>query len=415
MVGITRGKGSQWAAVCRVSCSLDISGMAAVLPAAIRFNDKTVCQRRGRGPVAYNYIICNLMKLRKLSTLPTPQKEVFSAMGTWVDFNAIKQAVTLGQVLEHYGIKLKRTGKELHGRCPIHLGKGEESFRANTEKNAFQCFSCQAKGNVLDFVAAMEKCSIRDAGLKLQEWFGLAAGKAPQASAPAGGASSVPATGSELAREERAEEQAPSTERSTNGEATESNKPLAFQLRGIDHTHAYLTGRGIARETAETFGVGFFAGKGSMSGRVVIPIHNERGELLAYAGRSIDNTEPRYKLPAGFHKSLELYNLHRAIATGERGLIVVEGFFDCFKVHQAGYPFVVALMGCSMSEEQEQLLVCAADMVLLMLDGDEAGRKGTDEIMLRLGRKVWTKAVCVPDGKQPDQMSADELQALLKK
>ena len=61
--------------------------------------------------------------------------------------------------MDHYGIKLKKTGKELHGRCPIHQGKGEDSFRANTDKNAFQCFSCQAKGNVLDFVAAMEKCT----------------------------------------------------------------------------------------------------------------------------------------------------------------------------------------------------------------------------------------------------------------
>jgi DNA primase len=120
-------------------------------------------------------------------------------------------------------------------------------------------------------------------------------------------------------------------------------------------------------------------------------------------------------VPAGFHKSLELYNLHRAIATGQRGLILVEGFFDCMKVHQAGYPFVVALMGCSMSEEQERLLVAHAEMVLLMLDGDEAGRQGTDEILLRLGRQVWTKAVSVPDGKQPDQMNTEELQALLGK
>ena len=150
-----------------------------------------------------------------------------------------------------------------------------------------------------------------------------------------------------------------------------------------------------------------------MSGRVVIPIHNERGDLVAYAGRSIDGAEPRYKLPAGFHKSLDLYNLHRAVATGQRGLIVVEGFFDAMKVSQAGFPFVVALMGCSMSEEQERLLVAHAEMVLLMLDGDEAGQRGTDEIMLRLGRKAWSKAVCPPDGKQPDQMSTGELQALL--
>lgn len=335
-------------------------------------------------------------------------------MGMWVDFQAVKQAVTLGQVLERYGVKLKRTGKELHGRCPIHQGKGDESFRANTEKNAFQCFSCQAKGNVLDFVAAMEKCSVRDAGLKLQEWFGLdghltqssratprqASGARQTAGSDSAG--TTPATDSELVREERA------------GECSSvANPPLKFQLRGIDHGHAYLADRGISKETAETFGVGLFSGKGSMQGRVVIPIHNEAGKLVAYAGRAIDNTEPRYKLPAGFHKSAELYNLHRAIATGQRGLIVVEGFFDAMKVHQAGYPFVVALMGCSMSQEQERLLVNHADMVLLMLDGDEAGRKGTDEIMLRLGRKVWAKAVSLPEGQQPDQMSDEELRGLL--
>ena len=60
--------------------------------------------------------------------------------------------------------------------------------------------------------------------------------------------------------------------------------------------------RRISRETAETFGVGYFSGKGSMSGRIVIPIHNEHGELVAYAGRTIDESAPRYKLPAGFHK-----------------------------------------------------------------------------------------------------------------
>jgi DNA primase len=319
----------------------------------------------------------------------------------WVDFKAIKQAVPLPAVLRRYQVQgLKTHGQELRGRCPIHKGEGTESFHVNTQKNVFQCFSCKAKGNVLDFVAAMEQCSVRDAGLKLQDWFGLAAG------AGAGKRSDQPAppadTSTELARERIA------------GETGQANKPLGFELRGIDHGHAYLAGRAISKETAQHLGVGFFSGKGSMSGRVVIPIHNEAGELVAYAGRSIDASEPRYKLPAGFHKSLVVYNLHRAKAAGQGGLIVVEGFFDAMKVSQAGYPFVVALMGCTLSEEQERLLLANADMLLLLLDGDEAGRKATDELLLRLGRKVWTKVAMVPDGKQPDQLTAEELEQLLK-
>ena len=98
----------------------------------------------------------------------------------WVDFKAIKQAVTIVQVLDRYNIKLKKSGKELRGRCPIHQGDGKDTFHVNTEKSAFNCFSCQAKGNVLDFVAAMEKCSVRYAGLKLTEWFSVtSAGRSP--------------------------------------------------------------------------------------------------------------------------------------------------------------------------------------------------------------------------------------------
>jgi DNA primase len=318
----------------------------------------------------------------------------------WVDFKAVKAAVNIAAVLQRYGIGgLKKHGVELRGRCPIHQSEGSESFHINTEKNAFHCFSCKAKGNVLDFVAAMEKCTVRDAGLKLQDWFGLAVAGNGHSKTPAG------TTAQETLQQ-------PVEKRASSPEGP--NKPLGFLLKGIDYSYAYLASRGISRETAETFDVGFFSGKGSMSGRVVIPIHNESGELVAYAGRAIDDSEPRYKLPAGFHKSLELYNLHRALAAGQSGLIVVEGFFDAMKVHQAGYPFVVALMGCSMSDEQERLLTAHADMVLVMLDGDEAGRHGTDELLQRLGRKAWVKAITVPEGKQPDQLTTDDLHQLLK-
>jgi DNA primase len=289
----------------------------------------------------------------------------------WVDFKTIKQAVTIVPVLDRYGVKLKKSGKELRGRCPIHRGDGADSFHVSTEKNVFHCFSCQAKGNVLDLVAAMEKCSVRDAGLKLQQWFNLAVanGQKPAPPVPA----MKPPADPQPAKEEM-------------GDRGEPNKPLGFRLNGIDYQHPYLAGRGIDPETAEYFGVGFFPGKGSMSGRVVIPIDNERGELVAYAGRAIDNSEPKYRLPAGF--------------------------IDCIKVVQAER-VCVALMGCSMSAEQEAQLASRFRRAVIMLDGDEAGRKAVVEIAGRLARKMWMRVVNVPDGKQPDQLSTEELQALL--
>lgn len=92
----------------------------------------------------------------------------------WVDFRVIKGAVDMQMVLDHYGINgLTKSGEELRGPCPIHKGsERSKTFTVNLRKNAFKCFSkgC-VSGNVLDFVAATERCSVRDAALKLQEWF----------------------------------------------------------------------------------------------------------------------------------------------------------------------------------------------------------------------------------------------------
>lgn len=314
----------------------------------------------------------------------------------WVDFKTIKQAISIEQVLAHYQIKLRRSGKELRGKCPIHQGEGQDTFHASVEKNAFHCFSCQTKGNVLDFVAAMDHCSIREAGAKLQQWFGLTARSA------------------EKVHDEREVETGTGAESAKDEQKSEPNKPLGFSLKGIDHRHPYLSQRGIDPETAEYFGVGLFSGKGSMHGRIVIPIENEHGQLVAYAGRSIDGSEPKYKLPAGFKKSRVLYNLARAIDDSSGLVVVVEGFFDCMKVTQAEYP-CVALMGSQLSLEQERLLCEHFDRVLLLFDGDEAGKRATDECLLRLGRILWARAIKLPAGSQPDQLSANQFKTLLPK
>jgi hypothetical protein len=95
----------------------------------------------------------------------------------WVDFKKVKEAVDMQMVLDRYGIKgLLKNGMELRGPCPIHKGSQKsKNFTVNLRKNAFKCFSkdCRAGGNVLDFVAAMEGCAVRDAALKLQAWFAI--------------------------------------------------------------------------------------------------------------------------------------------------------------------------------------------------------------------------------------------------
>lgn len=310
-------------------------------------------------------------------------------MGNWVDFRQVKEAVGFDQVLAHYGLTLIAKGAELRGRCPFHKDT-KPSFRVNLEKRAFHCFGCQAKGNVLDFVAAMEQVPLREAAFKLQEWFGL------ERSPPASPATSPPA---------------PAPSPPTTPASPAVNPPLKFTLRGIDPNHPYLVERGVSRGLAEYFGLGFFPGKGSMQGRVVIPIHNGAGELVAYAGRSIDNTEPRYKLPEGFHKSHVLFNLHRVRwDPNGRRVIIVEGFFGCVRLIEAGFVNTVALMGTSLSEHQERLLEPFSEIVL-MLDDDEAGRKATAELLPRLTRQHFVRLAEIPG--QPDACSVAQLQAIL--
>jgi DNA primase len=149
-----------------------------------------------------------------------------------------------------------------------------------------------------------------------------------------------------------------------------------------------------------------------MAGRFVIPIHSECGDLVAYAGRALERSEAKYKFPALFRKSLTLFNLHRAIKHGTK-VVVVEGFFDCFKIHQAGFPCVVALMGSSLSNAQKQLLEHNFQQVALMLDGDKAGRLASSVIGARLINKLYVKVIQLPSDNQPDQLSTDQIRCFL--
>ncbi len=90
-------------------------------------------------------------------------------MSDWVDFAALKRSVPLALIFERYHVKLRRSGRDQYrGRCPIHRGEGPEAFHANLSRNIFHCFSCGAGGSGLDFVAALEGCTLREAALRLQ-------------------------------------------------------------------------------------------------------------------------------------------------------------------------------------------------------------------------------------------------------
>lgn len=325
----------------------------------------------------------------------------------WVDFRAVKEAVTMEMALNHYGINwLRKSGQELRGKCPVHQGDGERTFHVNVGKNAFNCFSCKARGNVLDFVAAMEGCTVRDAALKLAAWFSLdavgAAGESQErktspARSPSKGDADKPAPPKTVA-------------------PAEINPPLKFELR-VDSNHEYGLRRGLAPETLAAYGAGLCLSKGMFAGRYVVPLHDEQGRLVGYAGRSLDDGEPKYLFPSrekGFYKSHLVFNLHRVLkaAGSDDPVIVVEGFFDCLKLAQTGY-HAVGLLGSSLSEAQEELLVSHFNRFVLLFDGDDAGRKATADCLARLARRAFAHVIELPSGRQPDQFSPEELRLIV--
>jgi DNA primase len=306
----------------------------------------------------------------------------------WVSFAEIKSRVTLAQVLRSYQVDwLRGSGRgQYRGRCPIHRGQGREAFHVHLERGVFHCFACGAGGHVLDLVAAMEGCSIRAAALRLQ-------GSQAAASMAAGAAQG--AAGRKLVTKK-----------------TEGNPPLGFSL-DVDRRHPYLARRGIDDATASHFGVGYFSGRGLMRGRIAIPIHDDQGRLVAYCGRTVEAGDPRYRFPAGFQKSQVLFNYHRArVAAGDR-VIVVEGFFDCMRVHQAGLPGVVALMGARLSASQQELLTGRFSRIVLLLDGDATGRTAAAQIAGDLASESDVTELLLPPGVQPDQMAADQIRRIL--
>ena len=134
--------------------------------------------------------------------------------------------------------------------------------------------------------------------------------------------------------------------------------------------------------------------------------------------RKLAEEKGKYRLPSneqGFYKSHLLFNMYAALEADrdEHGLVVVEGFFGAMKVHQAGCKNVVALMGSSLSEQQEQLLLGISDRLALMLDGDDAGTACKRDIWRRLVRKAYIRDVHLEDGEQPDELSEDRIRELL--
>ncbi len=320
-------------------------------------------------------------------------------MAEYIDFRHVKAAADFTAVLAHYGIELKGAGEERRALCPFH-DDDEPSLSINVDKRVYHCFGCDERGNVLEFVAAMEETdNLREAARKLAEICQTTLAPERERS----GARKSGGSRRRGGRKQEEKKEPPARER----EAATENKPLTFKLK-LNPEHPYGAERGLSPEIIDAFGMGYCS-RGMMAGRWCVPIHNEQGELVAYAGRWVDDELPedtaRYLLPPEFNKSRVLFNLD-ALDRPEL-VVVVEGYFGAVRLHELGVP-VVSVMGNSISKEQVELLKRAGvERVALMFDGDDAGRTAAERVVPPLARQFFVRDAVLPEGTQPDTVGEE--------
>jgi DNA primase len=337
-------------------------------------------------------------------------------MPALISFQEIKRRVPLEAVLRQYGLweTLAPRGKgSLAGPCPLHEGSHPTQFKVTPEKNCWKCFGCGQGGNMLDFVAALEGLTIREAALRVEGWF-------PSSQPTPARESPATRPGTVRRRDYRTSDNGlnePPSRKVPSEEDSEPhrNPPLSFPgLRHLDPRHPALATLPFSATTLEAFGAGY-CGKGLHAGRLAIPIHNRAGERLAYAGYSLEDEGLIY--PPGFRKDWELFNIHRALAARREGPepVLVAECLDVFRLFEAGCPTGLALLGDSISEEQVGLLLEAfGERARLTLFGPRQG-EFLPVIAARLLPLFYVRIVW-PEGERlrPQDLSVGEVWEILR-
>lgn len=359
-------------------------------------------------------------------------------MSGLIKFDYVNQFGNFSAVLSHYGLDFTTRGSQLRVLCPFH-NDTDPSLSVTTvdtddaQANTFHCFGCKESGSIIDFVALMENTDdLRAAARQVASISGcdLAPGRArgprPRAAAIKSGGnrrkkrSEQSGDGrSEVSTDDETRKAGNGSDGSNSDDLSicDPNPPLKFALR-LDASHPYVVERVGSQALIEHFGIGYLpeTSKSMMANRLCIPIENDDGEIIAYAGRHPSDTVPdgteKYLFPPKFKKHSALFNLHRLIDTDVAFLL--EGFFGTVRLHAMHVP-VVSMMGTSMSREQVELLRRRGiKRVVVMLDGDEAGEKALPALILLLTRWFFVQVLYLPDGEAPDTVSEKVLRGLVE-
>jgi DNA primase len=334
--------------------------------------------------------------------------------GTFAD--KVKQQADIVRVVGDY-VRLKKTGKDFSGLCPFHQEK-TPSFTVSPIKQIFYCFGCGKGGDVFNFVMEMEKCEFPEAVRLVAEKCGIAIPR-PKERSP----------------EERQEFQ-------QRAQLVEMHREAwSFFVKQIGGTlegkaaRAYLEDRGLDNKAIDRFGIGYapsdgdalarflkqkypekllvesgLISRGEQGGRlfdrfrrrIMFPIANDAGKIVAFGGRALGDEMPKYmnspETPI-YSKSHVLYHLDRAKEALRRSdfAVLVEGYMDAIAVARAGISNVVASCGTSLAEQQIKLLGRFTKRVIVNYDPDVAGQSATERsVALLLEQDFEVRVLALP-------------------
>lgn len=315
----------------------------------------------------------------------------------------IKQVARLEEVVERY-LPLKRSsssGKTLTGLCPFHADR-HPSLCVNIREQYYKCFACGAGGDVFRFVQEMEGCDFRKALDILAGWYGLPdTDDIPLAYTPAKKMSPI------------------KPEAHTIVSQLHIDHLLRSHRMISDLLETYIPEADILRETYKAFEIGVApaalpASYVDMCDRLIFPIRNERGELVAFAGRYRGETKGtdihKYvNSPDSpvYHKSEILYGLYQAreAICEHHFVFVTEGYKDVLAMHAAGFRNTVALCGTALTDQQITLLSRYTRYAIIMLDGDEAGQtNGIRSARLLVEKGFSVGRIVLESGHDPDSL-----------
>lgn len=334
--------------------------------------------------------------------------------------NELHMRCDIEDVVSGY-VQLKKRGKNFVGLCPFHNEK-TPSFTVYPENGSFYCFGCGAGGEVVSFIRRAENLDFIEAVRFLCDRVGM----------------TMPSDGFDdsLAQKRRKIYE-------MNREAARFFHECLLSEKGKTALQYYLD-RGYTKKTITRFGLGYapdewrallshlrekgysyedayeanLARKSEKNGktlffdnfcnRVIVPIIDARGNVVAFGGRVLDNSKPKYINTADtpvYKKSLGVFGLNFAKNSKEKSLILVEGYMDAIALHQAGFTNSIACLGTALTGEMAHLLSRYADEILLAYDNDEAGQKATERAMKvfsSIGMKI--RVIRLSGGKDPDEI-----------